>query len=299
MKILITGAKGQLGQELIIQSQKIDFEIIATHHTELDITKPAQIEHHMVAYQPGLVINTAAYTAVDAAESNPDRAFRVNRDGPANLAAACVELGIPLIQISTDYVFDGRKKKPYIESDRVAPLGVYGQSKAKGEEKIRSLLSAHIILRTSWLYGVFGRNFVKTMLQLGAENKVIKVVNDQFGSPTSAQDLAQTVMALALRIRKNSSMNWGTYHFCGQGVTSWHQFAVKIFDFAHPHHPAERPLVKPVPTDPYRAQAKRPSYSALNCSLIKKKFSIHPKPWQKSLEITINRIIDHDRKKKS
>ncbi len=299
LKILITGSNGQLGRELVLEGQKIDFEIIATGHAELDITKPAQIEKQLAQYQPALVVNTAAYTAVDAAESDPDLAFRVNRDGPANLAAACVEMGIALIQISTDYVFNGRKKKPYAESDPLSPLGVYARSKAAGEDQVRSLLPAHIILRTSWLYGVFGRNFVKTMMALGKEKKMIKVVDDQFGSPTSAQDLAQTIMDLALHLQKNTNVNWGTYHFCGQGLTSWHQFAVRIFDFAQPYHLFARPRLEPVSTNQYPTAASRPPYSGLDCTRIQKNFGIRPKPWQKSLETTITRIIQNDSKKKS
>ncbi len=296
LKILITGSNGQLGRELVLEGQKIDFEIIATGHAELDITKPAQIEKQLAQYQPALVVNTAAYTAVDAAESDPDIAFRVNRDGPANLAAACVEMGIPLIQISTDYVFNGRKKKPYAESDPVSPLGVYARSKAAGEDQVRSLLPAHIILRTSWLYGVFGRNFVKTMMALGKEKKVIKVVDDQFGSPTSAKDLAEAVLTLARHIKNGSDISWGTYHYCGQGITTWEQFAEEIFDIMRKSGCKQVAKVAPITTAEFPTVAKRPFFSVLDCSLVTRQFGIHLKPWQESLKTAIDRII-HDGEK--
>lgn len=292
MKILLTGANGQLGKELQVQAQGSAFEPIATDLPELDITDETKTAEKIEQLKPDLVVNAAAYTHVDGAETEPDMAFRVNRDGPANLAGICSNSGIPLIHISTDYVFDGKKDIPYVESDPLSPIGVYGHSKAAGEEAVRNLLSTHIILRTSWLYGAYGHNFVKTMLRLAKEKKSIRVVDDQFGSPTSACDLARAVLKIASDITKNETVSWGIYHYCGQGIVSWYQFAQKIFDFADQYHLFQRPHIVAIPTHQFPTAAERPQYSALDCGLISRQFGIHPKPWPESLAAVIDRIIN-------
>ena len=260
----------------------------------LDITQQEQIDRMVAEIRPGLVINAAAYTRVDRAESESAPAFQVNRDGSGNLAHACAKSGIPLIHISTDYVFDGEKGSGYLESDTVSPLGVYGHSKAEGEELVRDRVKEHIILRTSWLYGVYGHNFVKTMLRLGREKQTLPVVSDQFGSPTSASDLAETALTIARRCFQKLPVAWGTYHFCNQGVTTWYLFAREIFDVAADLGMRQRPEVNPISTDRYPTKARRPMYSALDCGRIKTHFNIHPKPWQESLKITIERIFDEN-----
>lgn len=293
MRILIVGSDGQLGRELVLQGREKALDIIAAGDRELDITDPLQVTETIASHQPSLVVNAAAYTDVDGAESKAHLAYGVNRDGPANLAAACADAAIPMIQISTDYVFNGTRTSPYAETDPVSPVGVYARSKAEGENQVRSYLSQHIILRTSWLYGVYGYNFVKTMLGLGKEKKVIQVVADQFGSPTSAQDLSAAILAMASHIRRESEFQWGTYHYSGKGVTSWHQFAVRIFALADRYNLFAAPEVKPIPTSEYPTPAKRPAYAALNCAKIQKHFGIDTRPWQESLEITIARMMHH------
>ena len=251
-----------------------------------------QVEKAISACQPVLLINAAAYTNVDKAESEPDLAFAVNRDGPDNLARACANAKLPFIHISTDYVFNGQKKSPCIETDQLSPLGVYGKSKEQGEKRVRFETKEHIILRTSWLYGVHGNNFVKTMLRLGKERKIIKVVADQYGCPTSASDLAETILIIASLIRNSSKINWGTYHYCGQGITTWHEFAEAIFDIAGKHEAMNLKKIEPIKTIDYPTAAKRPFFSALDCSLIEKSFGIKAKPWHESLKHTIDRIFN-------
>ena len=194
MKTLIFGAAGQLGYELMRQAQALNLVFQGVDLPQTDITKMAQVIDVFADYRPALVINAAAYTNVDSAESEPELATAINKDGPANIARACAEYKIPLIHLSTDYVFDGEKGSPYHESDPVSPIGVYGRSKAEGETALKSVLDEHIILRTAWLYGSHGHNFVKTMVKLAREKEEIRVVSDQYGSPTSAADLAETIL---------------------------------------------------------------------------------------------------------
>ena len=238
-----------------------------------------------------LVINAAAYTAVDKAESEEDIAYAVNKDGPAYLASACKEAGIPLIHVSTDYVFDGSKKGPYLESDPVSPLGVYGRSKAAGEEEIRSRLQKHIILRTAWLYGIHGSNFVKTMLRLGKERQSLRVVSDQYGCPTYASDLAEAILAISENHLEGRKIVWGTYHFCGGGFTTWHAFAEEIFRIACRYQSFNVKEIVPIGTSEYPTAAKRPHNSVLDCSLLRKNFGIIPHPWEESLAVMIEKLL--------
>lgn len=295
MKILVTGADGQLGRELQIQGRKSEFELFHAVRTELDITAADDVAGAIDRCKPFLVINTAAYTRVDEAEAEPEAAFRVNSDGPANLARACRSAGIALIHISTDYVFSGEKNTPYTESDPVAPTGVYACSKADGEDRVRSVLPRHIILRTSWLYSVSGQNFVRTMLHLGREREVIHVVNDQFGSPTSAADLARAILKIASTIQADPDAPWGTYHYCGKGIITWYEFAEKIFSLAEPYQLFPRPVVRAISTDRYPTPARRPRYSAMDCGLIRQKFGLAARPWSESLASIIKRIIHEKR----
>ena len=291
MKILITGSRGQLGRELVEHNRLIGNAILAPSHQAMDITDFDKIKYYVNLHQPSLVINAAAYTHVDNAETDRALAFAVNRSGSSNIARACAKNNVPLIQISTDYVFDGKKGRPYKETDPISPIGVYGQSKADGEEEIRSHLKEHIIIRTSWLYGVYGQNFVKTMLKLADTQKEIRVVADQFGSPTNASDLTQAILRVADLLNRRASIAWGTYHYCGRGIASWHEFAVMIMKFARNYGKIEPPQVEAIETAEYPTKAKRPAFSALNCSKIVKRLKIDLKPWQNSLEITIQRLL--------
>ena len=294
MKVLITGANGQLGRELFRLAKRVDFEVHGFSHQQLDITNKNQIEQIFSNVSPSLVINTAAYTLVDRAENESDLAYAVNKDGPAYLARYCADNHLTLIHISTDYVFDGTKGRPYQESDPIAPLGVYGQSKAQGETAIRSILPNHLIVRTSWLYGVYGNNFVKTILKLAAEKTALRVVADQFGSPTSAADFANALLTIARKISTNEKIDWGTYHYCCKGITTWHSLAQKIIDLAAPYATLKARHVEAITTAQWPTPAKRPPYSVLDCSLLKSRFGIEPQPWQQSLKHTIDRIFSGD-----
>ena len=291
MKILITGAGGQLGRELINQGQLKGFSVQAPSEDDMDITDLEKIDRCMAFHQPEVVINAAAYTQVDKAESEAALAFAVNTTGSANLARMCAKNKIPLVHISTDYVFDGQKGTSYLETDAISPVGVYGRSKAEGEIEIRSHLNEHIILRTSWLYGIHGHNFAKTMLKLATTKPKIRVVADQYGSPTNAADLAQTILIISDRMQFNNDVDWGTYHYCGQGVISWYNFAEKIVGLARLYADVKTTRIEPITTADYPTRALRPIYSALDCSRIQKHFGINPKPWQKSLEITIKELL--------
>jgi dTDP-4-dehydrorhamnose reductase len=291
MKVLVTGANGQVGWELSKEEGRKSFDILALDRATLDITDQRKVNRHVIGSGVSLVVNAAAYTAVDQAESEPERAFAVNCDGAIYLASACAEAGIPLIHISTDFVFDGKKQGPYLEWDQVSPLSVYGKSKAAGEVAVRERLREHIIVRTSWVYGVQGRNFVKTMLQMGRERDVIQVVEDQYGCPTCAADLGDMIMRIAAHMREKKEIIWGTYHYCGRGVTSWHGLAQEIFLLANKYTSLKVKKVEAIRTADYPTPAKRPLNSALDCSLVEKTFNIHPKPWRQSLAHMIKMLF--------
>jgi dTDP-4-dehydrorhamnose reductase len=292
MKILVTGHKGMLGSDLLPQLVDAGFDVIGLDVDELDITNPDNISRHFEAIQPELVINCAAYTAVDKAESGIDVAFAVNRDGPKNLAQACRTFLIPLIHISTDYVFDGTIAGAYCEDDPINPLGVYGASKWEGEECVRSCLEQHVIIRTSWLYGIKGNNFVKTMIRLSKERDEIKVVSDQHGCPTWTKDLADAIVEIAAQISRDKNRTpWGTYHFCGDGRTTWYDFTRFIIMNKERKESAERtPKITPIETCEYPTPAKRPACSALDCSKITEKFGIKPRRWEDALELMIEEL---------
>lgn len=283
MKLIITGSNGQLGWELCRQGKERGFDFVPLDLPEFDITKQYAVYSAVSQSNADLVINAAAYTAVDKAESEPDAAFAVNRDGPSYLAVACAEKGIPLFHVSTDYVFDGCKEGPYLETDLVAPIGIYGKSKAAGEAEVRRHLRGHIIIRTSWLYGVHGQNFVKTMLKLGKEREEISVVADQVGCPTFAADLAKAILDISSRIKEGQKISWATYHYCGGGSTTWFGFASRIFDIARGYESLKLKKVIPISTSEYPTPAKRPANSIMDCSLLARKFDISPTFWEESL----------------
>jgi dTDP-4-dehydrorhamnose reductase len=291
MRILVTGSNGQVGWELSRGGARKDFHILALDRASLDITDQSAVNNELRASGPSVVVNAAAYTAVDQAESEPELAFAANRDGPAYLASACAEAGIPLIHISTDFVFDGKKQGPYLESDQISPLSVYGKSKAAGEVAVMERLREHIILRTSWVYGVQGSNFVKTMLRMGRERDIIQVVEDQYGCPTYAADLGDTIMRIAAQMGEDRQITWGTYHYCGKGMASWHGLAQEIFSLAKQYTSLRVKTIEAISTAEYPTPAKRPLNSVLDCSLVEKTFNIHPKPWRESLARMIKRMF--------
>jgi len=283
MRILVTGANGQVGWELSRRGLRESFDILALDRAALDITNQSAVNQTVRRSGADVVVNGAAYTAVDRAESEPEPAFAVNRDGPSYLASACAEAGIPLIHISTDFVFDGRKQGPYLESDQISPINVYGKSKAAGERAVRERLQQHIILRTSWVYGVHGHNFVKTILRLGRERDVLRVVADQYGCPTFAADLADIIFKIAAKMRDDGQLSWGTYHYCGKGVTSWHGLAQEVFSLAKHYTSLRVKTLEAIRTAEYVTPAKRPFNSALDCSFIERTFDVYSRPWRESL----------------
>ena len=254
MKILITGANGLLGHEL--SSLLKDHTLILLSHSQLDISDSESVNKQIDSSSPDIIINSAAYTQVDACETNYDLAFQSNAIGPKNLAIKCKQLGIPLIHISTDYVFEGNEKKnsPLIENDKLGPKTVYGKTKLEGEKMVQENCEKYFILRTAWLYGE-GKNFVKTMLSLSKKNNELKVVNDQIGSPTYAKDLAKAINEI---IEKKSD-KYGIYHVTNKGEVSWYEFAKKIFEIKNIEI-----KVNPCTSEEFPRPAPRPHYSVLS-----------------------------------
>ena len=254
MKILITGANGLLGHEL--SSLLKDHTLILFSHSQLDISDSESVNKQIDSSSPDIIINSAAYTQVDACETNYDLAFQSNAIGPKNLAIKCKQLGIPLIHISTDYVFEGNEKKnsPLVEDDKLGPKTVYGKTKLEGEKMVQENCEKYFILRTAWLYGE-GKNFVKTMLSLSKKNKELKVVNDQIGSPTYAKDLAKAIKEI---IEKKSD-KYGIYHVTNKGEVSWYEFAKKIFEIKNIEI-----KVNPCTSEEFPRPAPRPHYSVLS-----------------------------------
>lgn len=281
--ILIIGANGQLGWELARQCRNLHLGFIGLDLPEYDVTDYEKSAAVFREYQPWIVINASAYTAVDKAEEDYGNAYKVNQDGPLNLARCCRDAKIPLIHISTDYVFNGKSEKPYKEDDPVSPLGVYGKSKEAGECEVRQVLPEHIIIRTSWVYGVHGNNFVKIMLRLAHERDSINVVNDQYGCPTSAKDLAEAVLMVSKRI-KDLKKDWGTYHFCGSGVATWYGLADYIIRCARKYQPMKLLSLNPVSTSEYPTLAERPRYTAMDCRKIEQTFHIKRNPWKHGVQ---------------
>lgn len=291
MKILITGAQGQVGKELVSIANQRGFDVIAAGQTELDITQLKNIKSYFEVHQPDLVINAAAYTAVNKAEEEQDITYAINRDGTANLAAVSKEKNIPLLHISTDYVFDGTKSEAYSENDAVSPLGVYGISKWQGEETIRQTLPEHIILRVAWVFGAQGNNFVKTMLRLAKDRDELSVVADQFGRPSPAKDIAKTLIILAEQYQKEKTLEWGTYHYCGDEKVSWCGFAKEILKQAKEQGLIEKDIkVNAITTAEYQDPTKRPANSVLDCEKIKNTFGIEMPSWKESLNQVLTEL---------
>jgi len=287
--ILVFGGTGQLGRELFRAAAERHVALQASARTEADIADAAAVAAALKRWQPDLVVNAAAYTNVDGAESHEAEARRANELGPAVLAAACAEAGIALVHISTDYVFDGSKDGAYRESDAVHPINAYGRGKAAGEEAVRRTLDRHVILRTAWLYSEFGRNFLKTMLQLAQTRDELRVVADQHGSPTSARELAEAILHIAPRLIAEPRLS-GTYHFTAGGATTWHGFAECIVAAAAPIT-GRNPRIKPIATADFPTSAKRPANSRLDCSLFVQTFGLKPRPWREAVQATTRALV--------
>lgn len=289
-KILVFGANGQLGREIMSRAGEA-----ATGFTRasVDIADAAAVRHAITTHPPAAIVNAAAYTAVDRAETDRDAALRANRDGVAVLAEAASAANVPLVQISTDYVFDGAKRIPYREDDPVGPLNVYGQSKEAGERLVRGTCPQHVILRTSWMFSPYGANFVRTMLRLGAERPELKVVDDQTGCPTAAADLAGAILAVLAQAVEPGFTAWGTYHYRGGDILTWHGFAKLIFEQATRYgHPA--PRLTPIDTDRFPSKAKRPAYSVLSTEKLTQTFGIEPRPLCDSLRECLDALLGQE-----
>ncbi len=294
MKVLITGHKGQLGTDLMLCARRRGIDAVGVGRSECDITRMESVEQLFSRTGPfDVAINAAAYTAVDRAESDADAAFAVNREGAGHLAKACARHGIPLIHISTDYVFGGFQTRPHTPSDPIGPMGVYAQSKSAGEEAVRRQLDRHIIIRISWLFGLHGGNFVKTMLRLGREKETLKVVDDQIGSPTYAGDLAAALLQVAGQVHAGLAP-WGTYHYCNQGALTWYAFARKIFSFTRPYEKLAIRDVVSILTIHYPTPAPRPHYSVLDCSSFDQTFGIPRRPWEAALKEMLAALYSSD-----
>ncbi len=283
--ILVTGANGQLGQELFRISEEIkDLKMIFTDVEQLDITNNRQVRLAITDMKPFAVVNCAAYTAVDKAESEPEQAANINVAGAGSLAAACAINDTLLIHISTDYVFGGKGNTPYTEDNQPDPQGVYATTKAQGEQAVISSGCDYAIIRTSWLYSVFGNNFVKTMIRLGQEREELKVVNDQIGSPTNARDLAKAIVQILLHHASEEPMR-EIFHFANDGAVSWFDFATEIMSLAKLNC-----KVLPIPTSDYPVPAPRPAYSVMDTTKIQKQFNIEIAGWKESLRLCIGEL---------
>jgi dTDP-4-dehydrorhamnose reductase len=285
MRVLITGCHGQVGCCIVEQlTNDADTTILALDRDSLDITDQNAVNAAVEEFQPSIIINAAAHTAVDKAEDEVELSYAINCDGPKYLALAAQVVGAAILHISTDYVFEGNKVGEYVESDTKNPQGVYGESKLAGEIAVAKACEKHIILRTAWVFGEHGNNFVKTMLRLGTTRDALNVVGDQFGGPTYAGDIAESLIQIANRITQEKSVDYGVYHFSGLPHVSWYEFAEVIFDTA-----IEQGLIKKKPnlicitSEQYPTPAKRPINSRLRTSKINNAFSIEASDWKNAL----------------
>jgi dTDP-4-dehydrorhamnose reductase len=289
--VLVTGARGQLALSLTGIARRPGEEIIALGRPRLDIRDGTSMAAALARTPPSVVVNAAAYTNVDAAEREAEIAHAINAEGAGTVAAACERLGIPLIHISTDYVFDGLKGGPYVEADAAGPLNAYGRSKLAGEQRVVRSCRRHVILRTSWLYSPFATNFARTMLSLAQARADIDVVRDQVGSPTYARHLAEAVLAIARRVAKagRDDAPWGTYHAAGGGNTSWCGLAQEIFRWSEalggPHA-----RVHPISTAACTGAARRPANSQLDCTALGRVFGIALPEWQVGTRACVERL---------
>jgi dTDP-4-dehydrorhamnose reductase len=285
-RVLVTGAGGMTGSEVSERAAQAGWHVAAMSHANFDITDRVAVEAAFRDSKPDVVINCAAYTAVDRAESEPDIAAAVNTDGARNVARAAAAMKASIIHISTDYVFGGDGRQPYLPDAPTAPAGVYAKTKLNGEIAIREETPCHAIIRTSWVFSHRGSNFVKTMLRLAAERDELRVVNDQIGRPTSSADLAEALLVTAEALLEDEARS-GTYHFANAGETSWFGFAQAIFEEAGAKHGARPPRLVPVSTEEFPTPARRPAYSVLDTSSFTATFDVVPRPWRDALRDTL------------
>jgi dTDP-4-dehydrorhamnose reductase len=291
-RIFIAGEHGQVAQALAHAYRFRGDHVALMGRSTISVTDQRRLLSAVIAFNPDLVVNAAAYTAVDQAEDDTEAAFAINRDGAGFVAAAAEAAGVPVIHLSTDYVFDGRKQAPYLETDSTNPLGVYGESKLEGEIAVASCASSHVILRTSWVCSAIGRNFVKTMLRLARDRQEVAVVDDHWAAPTFAADLATAIMSIGDKFTSadDRSHFTGIYNASSAGETTWYRFAHEIMArSAAKGGPACR--VRAIASSEYSTRAKRPANSRLDCSKIRRVFGISFPRWQSSLETCLDQLI--------
>jgi dTDP-4-dehydrorhamnose reductase len=291
MRLLLLGGTGQVGTELRGLTLPPGVEVVAPARSVIELEDQNAIARVIADGPWSAVINAAGYTNVDLAESEETAAFVVNAEAVSSLAAETGRRGIPLIHISTDYVFDGRKGAPYVESDATAPLNAYGRSKLAGEHGARDANPRHIVLRTAWVYSPYGKNFVKTILRLARERDRLTIVADQTGCPTAARDIAEVCVELAISCAGRPERSpYGTYHFAGGGQASWCEFATAIVEFSAGRL-GRSPEVVPIQTADYPTPAVRPADGRLDCTAIEREFGVTPRPWRSALSETIDRLL--------
>ena len=284
--ILVTGGAGQVATAL-----RQEGAVHVVGRPQFDFDRPDSIAETVRAAQPSLIVNAAAWTAVDAAEADPEGASRANRDGPATLAALCADAGIPLIHIGTDYVFDGNKGAPYVETDATNPTGVYGMTKLEGEQAVLAACPQAMVLRTSWVYSAAGKNFVRTMLGAAQKTDTLRVVADQRGCPTAARDIASAILAIAARVAEGWRAEYaGVFHMAGQGETTWHGLATAVFEDAA-RHGRPMPTVHGIATADWPTPARRPPDSRLDCTKLDRVFGLRLPPWRDSVARTVEEVL--------
>ncbi len=289
MKIVIFGGAGQLGSDFQRMARLEGIDVISCDLPEIDITAEAQVLDAVKHHSPDIVINAAAYTAVDKAEQEAKIAYAVNRDGAKNCAIACQKVQIPLIHISTDYVFNGENTNPYTETDEVFPIGVYGQSKWEGECAVRELLDKHLIIRISWVFGFYGQNFVKTMQRLARERDELSIVGDQYGCPTATRALSYALIKIA-RTAIDNAGPWGTYHYSCAPPTNWYEFAKVIIAETKQYETLKVKNIKSISTQEYPTPAQRPVNSIMDCRKIKKDYAIEQVSWKEELKQVVQEL---------
>ena len=289
--LLVVGRTGQLAQAFARLCASSDLDTIYLGRPDLDLTKPETIERAMGEFEPKIILNASAYTNVDEAETDRDLAFEINARGPQRLAEFCARHDVPLVHISTDYVFNGKSTRPYRPDDLVGPLSSYGKSKAAGEAAVRRALEKHVIIRTAWVYSENGRNFLRTMLDLGKERTKLSIVDDQIGSPTYAADLAFGVDQIIRTLDDRSDFShWGTFHMTNSGSASWFDFATVIFEYAI-RQGYNAPDLLPIPTNDYPTPARRPLYSVLDCQSTEDTFGVRLRDWKDALSDCLDRYF--------
>jgi dTDP-4-dehydrorhamnose reductase len=293
VRIIVIGKEGQVARALSERAQAHGAKAVLLGRPKIDLADPSGIEDILFETGGDAIVNAAAYTVVDQAESEPELAEAINGIGPGVVAGAASAMGIPVVHLSTDYVFDGTSERPYREEDEVRPLGVYGSSKLLGEQAVAAEAKNHAILRTAWVYSPFGKNFVKTMLRLAADRDEIGVVADQYGSPTSALDIADGIFAVCRNLleKPEDPDLRGLFHMAGTGFASWADFAAEILAVSERFGgPGAR--VRPIATADYPTPAKRPANSRLDCSKLARTHGVVLPPWQISLEACVRRLLD-------